>query len=178
MKRIYFLISSLLVLFFSLFSVNTQAKKSEHHHVKHKHHYKRHTHRIQRHKHKHRQIHHKHKKAHHKRYKHHKRHTSSTRKYTQVGEASFYGYKDGFAGKRAADGSIFNPMQATVAHRTLPLGSVVRITNLETGKSQMARVTDRGPFYGNRIVDVSYSIAKRLGMVQAGKCKVKIEEMF
>jgi len=70
----------------------------------------------------------------------------------QVGEASWYG--PGFQGRPTASGEIYNQWAMTAAHPTLPLGSVVRVTNLDERKSAVLRITDRGPYYGGRVLDV------------------------
>ncbi|MFO1132371.1 MAG: septal ring lytic transglycosylase RlpA family protein [Hyphomicrobiales bacterium] len=87
----------------------------------------------------------------------------------QTGKASYYKH-----GKRTASGERFNAGDYTAAHRTLPFGTRVLVTNLKTGKSVIVRVNDRGPFVKNRIIDVSYGAAKVLGMTGAGVAMVKI----
>lgn len=89
------------------------------------------------------------------------------------GTASYYGNE--FAGSRTANGERFNPNALTAAHRTLPMGSRLRVTNVRNGRSVTVRVNDRGPFHGNRILDVSLAAAKEIGMVRAGKALVKLE---
>jgi len=91
----------------------------------------------------------------------------------QVGIASWYGGK--FEGRRAADGSRFTKHNFTAAHKTLPFGSVVRVTNLKNSKSCLVRITDRGPFIQGRIIDLSKAAAKEIGMLGTGISKVKIE---
>ena len=93
--------------------------------------------------------------------------------YKEVGIASWYG--DDFHNKKTANGEIYNMHDFTCAHRTLPMPSLVRITNLQNGKSIVARVNDRGPFAKDRIVDVSKNIAKELDFYSQGTTKVKIE---
>ena len=90
-----------------------------------------------------------------------------------LGEASFYG--DSFAGKATASGETFDPAKMTAAHRTLPLGSKVRVTHSGTGDSVVVRINDRGPFHGNRVIDLSKASAKRLGMLNSGTARVKLE---
>ena len=90
-----------------------------------------------------------------------------------VGMASFYG--KGHAGKRTASGVRFNMMSLTAAHRTLPFGTRVLVTNLRNGKSVVVQVADRGPFRRGRVIDVSYGAAQALGFVRAGVTKVKVE---
>lgn len=92
-----------------------------------------------------------------------------------VTTASWYGW--GFARRRTASGEPFNPMALTAAHKTLPLGSRVRVTNLKNGRSVVVRINDRGPYHGNRGIDVSKEAARQLRMVSQGVAKVKIEEL-
>lgn len=88
------------------------------------------------------------------------------------GLASWYG--DEFAGRPTANGEIFNPRQMTAAHRTLPFGTLVDVTYVRTGRSARVRVNDRGPFVGNRIIDLSYAAASEIGMVDDGIGEVEI----
>jgi rare lipoprotein A (peptidoglycan hydrolase) len=89
------------------------------------------------------------------------------------GSASFYGEE--LAGNPTASGERFDPQKLTAAHRTLPLGSRVRVTNLRNGESVIVRINDRGPFHGNRIIDISKEAARRIGMLQRGTARVRIE---
>jgi rare lipoprotein A len=94
----------------------------------------------------------------------------------QTCEASQYGVGDGYHGRRAADGSIFNTYATdpcTVAHRSRRFGSDVTITNLKNGRSIRARVTDRGPFVAGRCVDLGRAGANALGM--GGTARVSVE---
>ena len=95
----------------------------------------------------------------------------------QVGLASWYG--PGFHGEETASGEIFNQREMVAAHRTLPFGSVVRITNLENGRRVALRVIDRGPYGRNfrngTIVDVSRGAARRLGFIKEGLVRVRLE---
>jgi len=84
--------------------------------------------------------------------------------------ASFYSH-----GQRTASGEKFDPRELTAAHRTLPFGTRVRVTNLTTGQSVTVRVNDRGPFVGGRAIDVSPSAAKMLGITRQGVAKVKLD---
>ena len=94
--------------------------------------------------------------------------------YDEVGYASWYG--PGFHGKKTANGEIFNQNKISAAHRTLPLPSIVKVTNLENGKIlSFVRVNDRGPFARNRIIDLSKEAAKELGFVNKGVTKVRVE---
>ena len=81
--------------------------------------------------------------------------------YDETGIGSWYG--DEFAGKLTANGEIFDPELVTAAHKTLPMPSVVRVTNLDNGKSLVVRVNDRGPFVAGRIIDLSREAARRIG---------------
>jgi rare lipoprotein A len=89
------------------------------------------------------------------------------------GVASWYG--GSFHGKQAANGELFDMEALTAAHRTLPLGSVIRVVNLSNGKYLHVRVTDRGPYVNNRILDLSRGAAARLGMVEGGLSHVRIQ---
>jgi rare lipoprotein A len=91
----------------------------------------------------------------------------------EEGLASFYGQR--FAGRRTASGLPFDPAAATAAHKSLPFGTSVRITNLENGRSVTATINDRGPHVGGRIVDVSHALARQLGFVRAGMARVQVE---
>lgn len=96
---------------------------------------------------------------------------SSTKHYTQEGVASWYGGK--FNGHKTASGERLNPKEYTVAHKYLPFGTTVKITNLNNGKIVKARVNDRGPFVKHRIVDLSKAAANAIGMT--GTSNVKLE---
>ncbi|MHB9880619.1 septal ring lytic transglycosylase RlpA family protein [Pacificimonas sp. ICDLI1SI03] len=90
-----------------------------------------------------------------------------------LGEASYYG--DRFAGRSTASGEAFDPALLTAAHRTLPLGSTVRVTHMDSGESVVVKINDRGPFHGQRIIDLSKAAARKIGMLGAGKARVKLE---
>ena len=92
--------------------------------------------------------------------------------FQQKGMASWYG--PGFAGRRTASGERFNPSGHTLAHRTLRLGTVVRVTNLRNHQSVIARVTDRGPFHRGRIADLSSGAASAIGLKSSGTAPVLI----
>lgn len=92
---------------------------------------------------------------------------------TEVGLSSWYGPP--YHHRQAADGSIFDQNALTAAHRTLPLGTVVRVTNVATGESVIVRITDRGPFVQGRVLDLSLAAAKAIGVYRAGVARVKIE---
>jgi rare lipoprotein A len=91
----------------------------------------------------------------------------------QQGIASWYGAD--FHGKQTSSGEVYDMYQLTCAHQTLPLGTMVMVTNLENGKSVELKVNDRGPFVKGRIIDVSYAAAKMLNMSEKGTAMVKVE---
>ena len=93
-------------------------------------------------------------------------------RHSEKGIASWYGKK--FHGRRTANGERFDMYALTAAHRSLPFGTKVRVTNLENGRSVMVRVNDRGPFIRGRVIDLSYAAAKDLRMVRQGVVKVEI----
>ena len=93
--------------------------------------------------------------------------------FRQVGVASWYG--PGFHGRRTASGERFDQNDLTAAHRNLPLGSEVRVTNLENGRSVTVEINDRGPYVKNRVLDLSKAAARRLGIIENGVAKVRIE---
>ena len=84
-------------------------------------------------------------------------------------------YGNDFAGRKTTSGEPFDPTALTMAHRTLPFGTRVRVTNVATGQSVTVRVNDRGPFIPGRVVDVSHSAAQSLGIVGQGVAKVKLD---
>jgi len=84
-------------------------------------------------------------------------------------------YGDEFAGRKTASGEVFDPQALTMAHRTLPFGTRVRVTNLENHRSVEVVVNDRGPFIPSRIADLSEAAAKRLGMVAHGVVDALLE---
>jgi rare lipoprotein A len=92
-----------------------------------------------------------------------------------VGMASFYGHNDGHNGGRTASGERFDRNSLTAAHRTLPFGTQVRVTNLRNGRSVVVRINNRGPFIRGRIIDVSYAAARELGFVDRGVTQVRVE---
>ncbi len=93
---------------------------------------------------------------------------------TQHGKASWYSVKTNY-GTRTASGERLSNSAATAAHKTLPLGTQVRVTNLANGKSEIVRITDRGPYIRGRIIDVTIGCAERLGFVGRGVTTVKVE---
>jgi rare lipoprotein A len=91
------------------------------------------------------------------------------------GEASYYGKE--LAGNRTASGERFNPRALTAAHRTLPLGTKLRVTNKANGESVVVRINDRGPFHKSRLIDVSFAAAEEIGMIRSGKAPVRLERL-
>ncbi len=94
-------------------------------------------------------------------------------KYNKTGIASFYA--DKFEGRQTANGEIYYHVKRTAAHRTLPFGSVVKVTNVENNKYVVVRINDRGPFVDNRIIDLSKSAANELDFIEKGLAKVRVE---
>jgi rare lipoprotein A len=88
------------------------------------------------------------------------------------GMASYYG--DELAGNRTASGERFDPDQLTGAHRSLPFGSMVRVTNVANGDSVVVRINDRGPFSRGRVIDISHAAARQIGMHRSGTARVKL----
>jgi rare lipoprotein A len=95
------------------------------------------------------------------------------RSYKERGKASWYGNK--FHGRRTSNGEIYDMYAMTAAHKTLPIPSYVRVTNVANGKTAVVRVNDRGPFHSDRIIDLSYAAAQRLGILGAGTGLVDVE---
>ena len=93
--------------------------------------------------------------------------------YTEVGYASWYG--PGFQKRNAANGQPYDMNAMTAAHRTLPLNTIARVTDVKTGDSVLLRITDRGPFVGDRVIDLSRAAARRLSVFQKGVALVRIE---
>jgi rare lipoprotein A len=93
--------------------------------------------------------------------------------YTEEGNASWYGVP--FHGRRASNGEIYDMYKLTAAHRTLPFETMVRVTNLNNGKSTVVRITDRGPFVDNRIIDLSLAAAREVDSMGAGVVPVRVE---
>ena len=94
---------------------------------------------------------------------------------TETGKASWYGPP--YHNRRGSNGEVYNMHAMTAAHRTLPLGSVVRVTNLKTAHSALVRITDRGPFIPGRVLDLSLAAARKLDVYQPGVAEVKVEVM-
>jgi len=99
---------------------------------------------------------------------------SATPAWTEEGLASWYGGGDGFDGKPTASGEIFDTSQLTAAHRDLPLGTIVEVTNVETGDSVRVRINDRGPFVHGRVIDLSQAAARRVGVIGPGVAMVRL----
>jgi rare lipoprotein A len=93
--------------------------------------------------------------------------------YAESGIASWYGTK--FHGRRTANGEVYDLYLATAAHRSLPIPSYVRVTNTGNGRSVVVRVNDRGPFHPDRLIDLSYAAATKLGFVNEGTARVRVE---
>lgn len=99
--------------------------------------------------------------------------TEAAKNLTQIGYASWYG--PGFHGKKTANGEIYNQNAMTAAHKSLPLSTKIKVTNLENNKSVFLRVNDRGPYHGNRILDLSKKAAEQLGVLAKGTAKIKLQ---
>ena len=93
--------------------------------------------------------------------------------YYQKGVASWYGPK--FAGNPTANGEIFNPEEMTAAHKSLPFNTRVKVVDLDTGRSVVVRINDRGPFIQGRIIDLSRKAAERLGIIGSGTAEVGLK---
>ena len=93
--------------------------------------------------------------------------------HTEVGQASYYAAP--YHGRATASGERFDTHKLTAAHRTLPFGTRVRVTNLRNGKSVVVTITDRGPFKKGRVIDVSEKAARELGFVRAGTAHVRVQ---
>lgn len=98
---------------------------------------------------------------------------SSSKNYQQRGIASWYGTK--FHGHHTSNGERYNMLAMTAAHKTLPLPTYVEVTNLKNGRQVIVKVTDRGPFENNRLIDLSYAAAKKLGMLGHGTAPVNVK---
>lgn len=96
----------------------------------------------------------------------------SSKGFKQKGVASWYG--PDFHGKKTSNGEIYNMHANTAAHKTLPMNTLLRVRNLDNGKEAIVRINDRGPFVDGRVIDVSYAIAKKIGLVRTGTARVKL----
>lgn len=97
---------------------------------------------------------------------------SSSNNYNQVGYASYYSRT-----QMTASGALFNKYAMTAAHKTLPLNTYVKVTNLSNGRQVTVRINDRGPYVSGRIIDLSYAAAQKLGMLNAGVVKVDVQSV-
>lgn len=98
-----------------------------------------------------------------------------TRGYSETGTASYYGNK--FHGRRTSNQEVYDMYAFTAAHRTLPLPSYARVTNLDNGKSVVVRINDRGPFHSDRLIDLSYAAAVKLGYREKGTARVRVDAL-
>jgi rare lipoprotein A len=94
---------------------------------------------------------------------------------TEIGRASWYGPP--YHNRRGSNGEVYNMNAMTAAHRTLPLGSIVRVTNLKTRHTALVRITDRGPFISGRVLDLSLAAARKIDVYQPGVAEVRVEVM-
>ncbi len=94
-------------------------------------------------------------------------------RFTEEGKASYYSNK--LEGRKMANGQKYDPDKLTAAHKTLPLGTRVKVTNLETRESVKVTITDRGPFTPGRVVDLSYKAANKINIIKAGVAPVKLK---
>lgn len=101
--------------------------------------------------------------------------SNSVNKFQQNGMASWYGRQ--FNGHKTASGEIYNQNSLTAAHRSLPLNCYIKVTNKSNGKSVVVKVNDRGPFYGSRVLDLSYAAANKIGIANTGTGNVSIERV-
>ena len=101
--------------------------------------------------------------------------TTAAASYLTEGEASWYG--EAYHGRTTASGEVYDMHALTAAHRSLPFGTRVRVTNLANGRSLVLTINDRGPFVAGRIIDVSRRAAERLGFLEAGLTKVRVERI-
>jgi rare lipoprotein A len=92
---------------------------------------------------------------------------------TWVGNASWYG--PGFNGRKTANGEHFDSEGLTAAHPNLPFGSIVRVVNTRNGKFELVRINDRGPYQEGREIDVSYRVARKIGLIHSGVSRVRLE---
>ena len=100
---------------------------------------------------------------------------SSAYGFEEEGQASWYG--PGFEGHKTANGETFRTAQMTAAHKSLPMNSMIEVTNVENGKTAIVRINDRGPYIDGRIIDLSQAAAEEIGMMQAGTASVKIRAL-
>jgi rare lipoprotein A len=98
---------------------------------------------------------------------------TTSRNYAEQGTASWYGRR--FHKKRTSSGERYNMYKYTAAHKTLPLSTYVRVTNLYNGRQVVVKVNDRGPFVSNRLIDLSYAAAKKIGIIGLGTAPVEVK---
>ena len=98
----------------------------------------------------------------------------ATKGWSEEGLASWYGGDDGFEGKPTASGEIYDSSKLTAAHRDLPLGTVVDVTSLDSGRVTRVRINDRGPFVKGRVIDLSHAAAQQIQMIGPGVARVKV----
>lgn len=96
--------------------------------------------------------------------------------YNVVGNASWYGKK--FHGRSTSSGEPYDMYKLTAAHRTLPIPTYARVTRADTGRSIIVRINDRGPFHANRVIDLSYAAAVKLGIVESGTARVRVQTIY
>ena len=101
---------------------------------------------------------------------------TSVQPFKQRGLASWYGKR--YHGEKTSNGEVYNMYQMTAAHPTLPIPSYARVTNVANGKSVVVRINDRGPFHAQRVIDLSYVAAHKLGYIQAGQAQVEVESVM
>ena len=101
---------------------------------------------------------------------------STVQPYKEQGVASWYGKK--FHGQKTSSGEVYDMYKMTAAHKTLPIPSYARVTNLANRRSVVVRINDRGPFHAERIIDLSYAAAHRLGFISAGSARVEVEAVI
>jgi len=100
---------------------------------------------------------------------------AASQPYREQGAASWYGKK--FHGQKTSSGEVYDMYQMSAAHKTLPIPSYARVTNLANGRSVVVRINDRGPFHSDRIIDLSYAAANKLGYIAAGSARVEVESV-
>jgi rare lipoprotein A len=100
----------------------------------------------------------------------------NSNKYVEVGKSSWYGVSCN-GGTQTASGQKLKNNANTAAHKTLPFGTLIKVTNLKNGKSEVVKITDRGPYIGNRILDVTVGVSEKLGFKKNGITTVKIEKI-
>ncbi len=92
----------------------------------------------------------------------------------EIGKVSYYSHR--LVGRKMTNGERYNAKDFVAAHRDYPLGTVLKVSNLDNGKFVIVRVTDRGPFHRSRVIDISYAAAEKIGLTSTGYAQVKVEE--